>query len=295
VRVVQVDRAFQAQSSPPDEREDFSRLFGSSVVAFRLRSRRLEVEPHGGGFSIKTVFSGKERYWFGEKTSVVCPGEVLLVKPGETYASEIRTPIETDSFSLFFPKQWLDAEMAAGRAQALRHALDRGLSSLSLRSTPRLPQELRKLAEALTSGADQLALEEQVHCISALAFSFGHELAQALERIDAADKATRGERLRRVLRARELLRSRVTEGVSLAELAAEACMSEFHFIRTFRDAFGITPAKYLEQLRMRQAQALLQQTGLPVSEVARRCGYTNMSAFGRAFRRAWGKPARMLR
>lgn len=295
MRVVQVDRAFQAQSSSPEEREGFSRLFGSSVVAFRLRSRRLEVEPHGGGFSIKTVFSGQERYWFGNRTSIVCPGEVLLVKPGETYASEIRTPIETDSFSLFFPKCWLEAEMTAGRAQALRYALDRGLSSLSLRSTPRLPQELRKLAEALASGADQLVIEEQLHCVSVLAFSLVHELAQALDRIDAADKATRGERLRRVLRARELLHASVTDGVSLAELAAEACMSEFHFIRTFRDAFGVTPAKYLEQLRMRQAQALLQRTDLPVSEVARRCGYTNMSAFGRAFRRAWGKPARMVR
>jgi transcriptional regulator GlxA family with amidase domain len=153
---------------------------------------------------------------------------------------------------------------------------------------------LRKLAEALASGADPLALEEQLHCVSALAFAFGHELAQAVDRIDAADKATRGERLRRVLRARELLHARVAAGVSLADLATEACMSEFHFIRTFRDAFGITPAKYLEQQRMQQAQ-LLRRTDLPVTKVARRCGYSNLSAFGRAFRRAWGKSARTVR
>nr|WP_246717598.1 AraC family transcriptional regulator [Microvirga flocculans] len=260
-----------------------------------MRTRRLEVEPHGGGFSIKTVFSGQERYWFDGKISVVCPGEVLLVNPGETYASEIRTPAETDSFSLFFPRRWLEAEMVAGRAQALKHALDQGLSSLSLRSAPQLPQELRRLAEALASGTDPLALEEQMHCVSALAFAFGHELAQAVDRIDAADKATRGERLRRVLRARELVHASVAAGVSLADLAAAACMSEFHFIRAFRDAFGVTPAKYLERLRMQQAHALLQRTDLPVTEVARRCGYSSLSAFGRAFRRAWGKPAKTLR
>jgi len=122
VKVVQLDQAFQAQSCLPEERDRHFRLFNSSVVAFRLQTRTLEVEPHGGGFRIKTVFSGQERYWFGDKTSVVSPGEVLLVKAGETYASEIRTPVETDSFSLFFPHHWLEAEIAAGRAQALRHA-----------------------------------------------------------------------------------------------------------------------------------------------------------------------------
>jgi quercetin dioxygenase-like cupin family protein len=98
VKIVQLDHAFQAQSASAETRDEYVRLFNSSVVAFHLRTRRLDVEPHSGGLSIKTVFSGRERYWFGDQASVVCPGEVLLVNPGETHASEIRSPVETDSF-----------------------------------------------------------------------------------------------------------------------------------------------------------------------------------------------------
>ena len=82
---------------------------------------------------------------------------------------------------------------------------------------------------------------------------------------------------------------------SLAELAREACLSEFHLLRVFKQAFGTTPARYLERCRMDKARTLLLGTELPIADVAASCGYSNLSAFGRAFRRAWGNSATVVR
>jgi hypothetical protein len=88
---------------------ELCRIFHDNVVVFRLRTRRLEVTPHthSESFSIKTVFSGIERYRFEDREVGVRPSEALLVAPGRTYGSSIRTSELTDSFSVFLPSWWL--------------------------------------------------------------------------------------------------------------------------------------------------------------------------------------------
>ncbi len=84
-----------------------------NVSVFRLKTRRLDVAPHtfAEAFSIKTVFSGLERYQFEEREVGVAPGEVLMVPPGLTYGSSIRSSEPTDCFSVYFPNRWIEAHL----------------------------------------------------------------------------------------------------------------------------------------------------------------------------------------
>ena len=90
-------------------------LFGNNVVVFRLKTRRLDVTAytHADSFSIKTVFSGIERYHFEEREVGVAPGDVLMVSPGRTYGSSIRSSEVTDSFSIFLPQRWVEEKRDA--------------------------------------------------------------------------------------------------------------------------------------------------------------------------------------
>jgi len=109
-------------------------IFANNVVAFRLNTRRLDVMPHTHSipFSIKTVFKGLERYQFEEREVAVASGEVLLVAPGRTYGSSIRTSEPTDSFSIFVPHWWISETMNVARVEHVRRLLDSGASSVSL-------------------------------------------------------------------------------------------------------------------------------------------------------------------
>lgn len=92
-------------------------------------------------------------------------------------------------------------------------------------------------------------------------------------------------------RARQVLdhmHEHLARPLSLEELASVACLSPYHFLRSFRAMFGCPPHRYLTRLRMERARALLSRSSVPVSEVARNVGYASPSHFALHFRRHLG-------
>lgn len=83
---------------------------------------------------------------------------------------------------------------------------------------------------------------------------------------------------------------------TLEALAREAGLSRAVFATRFRERVGETPLLYLTTLRMGLARRLLRDTGLPLEQVARQCGYDSPQAFNRAFQRYVGEsPGRYRR
>jgi len=66
-------------------------------------------------------------------------------------------------------------------------------------------------------------------------------------------------------------------------------MSRFHFTRWFKRQFGMTPGRYICCRRGQEALRLINETDLPLSEVAYRCGYASQSHMTDSFRLAVGK------
>jgi transcriptional regulator GlxA family with amidase domain len=78
------------------------------------------------------------------------------------------------------------------------------------------------------------------------------------------------------------------EDLTVPALARRACMSERNFARAFRRETGLTPGAYVEAARVERARIALETGGLPVEEVARRCGFGTVETMRRAFRRQVG-------
>lgn len=83
--------------------------------------------------------------------------------------------------------------------------------------------------------------------------------------------------------------------LTVADLAAEACLSEAHFSECFRAQTGLTPYQYLLRQRLGTARYLLTTTDQPLSEIAASTGFANQSALSHAFRRAYNHPPSELR
>lgn len=81
----------------------------------------------------------------------------------------------------------------------------------------------------------------------------------------------------------ELMRARFSEDIGLDELAAEAQLSSYHFSRVFKQSVGVPPRVYLTQLRIEKACDLLEQTDLPVTEIAFEVGYSSNQVLARIF------------
>jgi len=76
--------------------------------------------------------------------------------------------------------------------------------------------------------------------------------------------------------------------LSVPALAERACMSERNFARAFKRETGMTPAAYVEALRVERARLALESTGAPVDAVARQCGFGTVETLRRAFARRLG-------
>lgn len=73
--------------------------------------------------------------------------------------------------------------------------------------------------------------------------------------------------------------------LSVETLAERAHMSPRHFARSFRNETGVTPARYVESVRLEAARRALEDGSAPVAEIARACGFGTPETMRRAFLR----------
>jgi AraC-like DNA-binding protein len=99
-----------------------------------------------------------------------------------------------------------------------------------------------------------------------------------------------------VERARRFVHSSVGDtDVDLARLAAAAHVTSAHLVRRFRAELGVTPMAYLWERRVATGIDLLTNTGLPVGEIAARCGFRSVYHFSRRVKQQTGLSPTALR
>lgn len=103
------------------------------------------------------------------------------------------------------------------------------------------------------------------------------------------------ELLRRLLRAKDRMDGASHEEWPIHRLAQVSAVSVAHFARSFKDAFGVPPHRYLLARRIERAVALLRDTELSITEVAFQTGWKSLGTFGRIFRDITGENPGNLR
>jgi AraC-like DNA-binding protein len=92
-----------------------------------------------------------------------------------------------------------------------------------------------------------------------------------------------------------VIQSRLSERLTLSDLAAPAGVSAAHLTRLFRAELGVTATDYLRRCRLERALHLLTRSEIPVKEVACEVGIPDLHAFNKAVRRGYGVSPRELR
>ena len=90
--------------------------------------------------------------------------------------------------------------------------------------------------------------------------------------------------LRRLLRAKDRMDAASHEEWPVHRLARVIHVSEAHFARAFKEAFGVPPHRYLLTRRIEKATALLRDTELSITDIAFETGWSSLGTFTRTFR-----------
>jgi transcriptional regulator GlxA family with amidase domain len=100
---------------------------------------------------------------------------------------------------------------------------------------------------------------------------------------------------RSIHRARRYLEENFAKELTVSQLADLLALTPQHLVSSFRKHIGITPVRYLWQIRATHGRQLLLHSDLPVMEIAERCGYKNPYHFSRQIKLHFGRSPTELR
>jgi transcriptional regulator GlxA family with amidase domain len=101
--------------------------------------------------------------------------------------------------------------------------------------------------------------------------------------------------LRRLLRAKDRMDVTPQEDWTVRRLARVSAVSEAHFARSFKQAFGVPPHRYLLSRRIERAAALLRDTNLSITDIAFHAGWASLGTFGRTVQDVTGQSPGAIR
>jgi AraC-like DNA-binding protein len=107
--------------------------------------------------------------------------------------------------------------------------------------------------------------------------------------INAKSSLAREDISQKLQAAMSHIKKNYSEPLTLQSLSEIACLSPFHFQRSFKSAYEKSPLQFITQLRLKKACRLLRQTRQPVNDIVIKCGFENSSSFIRLFRNQYGK------
>lgn len=121
-------------------------------------------------------------------------------------------------------------------------------------------------------------------------WSFNTSGLAALHQLSVRRKSTSEEIYRRLFAAELFMRDNFCQPLTIDEIAREACLSKFHFLKLFKRRYGVSPRQYLTRLRLDHARNLLLSNKYEIAEVCLRVGFESHSSFTHLFKRVYGYP-----
>ena len=146
--------------------------------------------------------------------------------------------------------------------------------------------KLNNLVAAIANGeADQhIDKEWFLDLVEKIIFhEYGNYLA--LNGIRSNRLETRKEILRRLKIAKQYMDDAFLEINDISQVASVCNMSEFHFFRSFKQAFNTTPYQYLLNNRLQLAKQLIKSGDMSVTNIAVHCSFPDVYTFSKAFKR----------
>ncbi len=271
-----------------------SQSLGWPTVILNVNARRVERPQIDGPLSLFMNRRGVSRCRVDGHEAHIHENTYFLSNAGQEYSLFVDDEA-TETFNIHFGDTFV-RDAVHSFTHSAKQALDNPFDSAHSTITPihffehryRHDEEFTAITNNIyriqhTPEPSTLLIEERLYGLLSYLVRQHHNEARVVERLSATKHATRHEAYKFLLRARDVMDTFFMDNLSLDDIAAAACMSKFHFLRWFKEAFGITPHQYIIQRRLAQAQHLLAHTTLPIADIVLMVGFESIGSFSTLF------------
>lgn len=271
--------------------------YGSKTILSKIS--KIEYKQKNDLPSVKMVLSGQERYIVNGRPYVLSENRFLVVDNNSDVELNIDAKKEVKGICIFPSKQLIN-EAAKTRISSAETLLDEpfedynqrlihSLFSFTETRTGRfLKQSTAKVLNALND-EKSMNFESFYLQLTACMVEDQLDLEGRLKAVPSVKKSTQEELFRRVATAKDYIVDNYTQYIVLDDLAQEAMLSKFHFTRTFKSLFHLSPYQFLMQLRLEKAKELI-QLDYSYNEVSLMVGFSDENNLRKALKKMGSSP-----
>jgi AraC family transcriptional regulator len=282
---VEFDFLASSESHSPSlpARRELARGKGWSVdeVLCSAGPRDRAFEEQHSAATIAIVLTGSFQYRSAAGRELMTPGSLLLGNPGQFFECSHDHGVGDRCVSFTYDPAFLECL-----------ASESGMSSPMRFSALRLPplRELSSVVARACAGMlrGHVAEWEGIGIeLASRAMAFVQDRPLGRRNWPAEES--------RVTRTIRMIENRLDTEFALADMAREARLSRYHFLRVFQRITGLTPHRYLLRARLRRVATRLLVEGTAVLDIALDSGFGDISNFNHAFRAEFGVSPRIYR
>jgi AraC family transcriptional regulator len=292
---VELMKGFPDFNVPGFDIEKYNQQFKEKNSVIWAKSKKIYYDRHWGGLSIKLALKGNEHYQTDHSLYCVNNSNFLILNKDTEYSSFIESESETESFTLNLNEKFTSS-FITGIMTKPEDNLENNLSRHEIQMTfiekiykkdklifP-VVSKIYKCLEDFNERNDEIS--EIFSDLLIALLTLNKKTIHEIENIKKIKPSTKEELYKRLYYAKDYIDTCYAEpGINLNVMAGIACLNREYFIRQFKLLFQVTPSQYVIGKRMKAARDILQCKEIPISEACRRTGYTNLTSFGKLFRR----------
>jgi AraC family transcriptional regulator len=257
-----------------------------------------------GWLSIKSVLAGSVTWEAAGRKFVLHENTFLILNDRQRYSMTMDSTQIATTFCLFFERGFVEDvyrglfrpdEVLLDAPQPGRIAPLGFYEKIESKPGPLFAKIKAIRRKFLSADPANHELEDDFFALARAMVRENQQEELTRARLPASRATTREELYKRLLRGRDCLLSSQSRRVRLQEASRAACLSPFHFHRSFTQLFGETPHVYLTRHRLERAAHLLKQSSLSVTEICLETGFESLGSFSSLFRRRFGSSPREFR